>query len=136
MYTCQVLGLFFQVFVSPKYNFFGLFFLGLTRTQEGVWPYRHSYNVHLATLIPNIYEFVGITIGSKYFKSNIFGIFTLTHKKEEVWPDGTHPMIFAESSCVYIPIFRPIASFCFMVKVPFLWIYFFIQKGEWPYRHT
>ena len=55
------------------------------------------------------------------FLSTIFDIFSLTHKEEEVWPDGTHPMLFTESSCVCMLKFRPVAPFfLFWVKVPFL----------------
>ena len=48
--------------------------------------------------------------------STILGIFSLTHKEEEVWPDGTHPMLFVESSCVCIPSFRFVAPFFFSSK--------------------
>ena len=68
------------------------------------------------------------------FKNTIFGIFCFTHKGEEVWPDGTHPMLFAESSCVSMPSFRSVAPFFFLEKVPFSG--FFNTKGVWPYRHT
>ena len=40
--------------------------------------------------------------------------------KEEVWQDGTHPMLFAESSCFCMPSFRSVAPFFFLAKVPFL----------------
>ena len=62
-------------------------------------------------------------IKSKFFlifKSTIFGIFRFTHKKEEVWPDGIHPILFAESGYVCMPSFRPVAPFFFLEKVPFL----------------
>ena len=43
------------------------------------------------------------------------------HKEEEVWPDGTHPMLFAESSCVCMPRFWTCSSIIFFVeKVMFL----------------
>ena len=48
-----------------------------------------------------------------FFLSTIFDIFSLTHKREEVWLDGTHPMLFAESSWVCM-----------------------LQKGVWPYRYA
>ena len=63
----------------------------------------------------------------------MFDIYSLTHR-EEVWPDGTHPMLFAESSCVCMPSFRPVAPFLFLAKVPFL--AFLIQKRVWPYRYA
>ena len=45
-----------------------------------------------------------------------------------MWPDGTHPILFAESSCDCLPSFRSIAPFSFLVKVPFL-VVVLIQKG-------
>ena len=39
-------------------------------------------------------------IRSKYFLKYHFDILSFTHKEEEVWPDGTHPMLYAESICV------------------------------------
>ena len=45
-----------------------------------------------------------------------------------MWPDGTHPMLFAESSCVCMPSFRPVAPFFFLGKVPFL-AFFNIERG-------
>ena len=39
-----------------------------------------------------------------FFRSAIFGILSLTHKEEEVWPDETNPMLFTESSCVCMPV--------------------------------
>ena len=45
---------------------------------------------------------------SQYEKSSIFDI-SFTHKEEDVWPDGTHPMLFAESSCVVYLSFRLVA---------------------------
>ena len=33
-----------------------------------------------------------------------------------MWPDGTHPMLFAESSCICVPSFRSIAPFYFRLK--------------------
>ena len=55
-------------------------------------------------------------------------IFSLAYKMEEAWPDGTHPVLFAESSFVRMPSFRPIAPFFlfFLAKVPF-WL-FLIEK--------
>ena len=35
-----------------------------------------------------------------FLEEPFFDIFSLTHKEEEEWPDGTHHMLFAESSCV------------------------------------
>ena len=65
-----------------------------------------------------------------FFRSTIFDTFSLAHKKEAVWPDGTHPMFM--SSCQN---FRPRAPFFFLAKVPF-WAFFLIQKGVWPYRYA
>ena len=45
--------------------------------------------------------------------STIFAIFSLTHREEEVWLDGTHPMLFAESNCVCMPKFKPVDLFFF-----------------------
>ena len=37
-----------------------------------------------------------------------------------MWPDGTHPMLFSELSCVCMPSFKPVApSFFFLTNVPF-----------------
>ena len=70
------------------------------------------------------------------FRSTIFDNFDLTHKKEEVWPNGTHPMLFAESICVCMPTFYACNSILFFVaKVPFL-VIFLIQKKVWPYRYA
>ena len=55
-----------------------------------------------------------------FFRCTIFGIFSLTHKEEKVWLDGTHPMLLEESNCVGMPSFRPVAPFLFLAKVPFL----------------
>ena len=60
--------------------------------------------------------------------------FLALHTEEEVWPDGTHPMQFAELSCVCIPSFRLVAPFFFLAKVPLL--AFLMQKWVWPYKHT
>ena len=37
-----------------------------------------------------------------------------------MWPDGTHPMLFAESSYVCMSSFTSVAQFFFLVKVPSL----------------
>ena len=37
-----------------------------------------------------------------------------------MWSDGTHPMLFEVASCVCMRSFRPVASFLFLEKVPFL----------------
>ena len=42
---------------------------------------------------------------AKFFFKYRFDNFSLTHKEKEVWPDGTHPMLFTESICVFIPKF-------------------------------
>ena len=50
-------------------------------------------------------------------------------KEEEVWLDGTHFMLFEDSSCVCMPSFRPVAPFFFLAKVTLLVLFFFlIQK--------
>ena len=72
---------------------------------------------------------------SFFFRSTILDIFNLTHKEEDVWPDGTHPMLFAESSCICMPSFRPVAPFFFLSKVPFFF-FFLVLKGVWPYRYA
>ena len=48
-----------------------------------------------------------------FFLSIIFAIFSLTNEeeKEKVWLDGIHPMLFAESSCVCMLSFSPVAPF-------------------------
>ena len=69
-----------------------------------------------------------------FFEAPFLAFFALTHKKEEVWPDETHPMLFAESSCVCMPSFMSVIPFFFLAKVSFL--AFLIQKGVWPYRHA
>ena len=45
---------------SIKLRFLSYF--GLIQTHKGVWPYRHSYNSPLVTLILNFYRFVNVTI--------------------------------------------------------------------------
>ena len=46
-----------------------------------------------------------------------------------MWLDGTHPMLFEESSCVCIPSFRPVAPFLFLAIVPFLDFFWNIERG-------
>ena len=48
-----------------------------------------------------------------------------------MWPEGTHPTLFAESSCVCMPNFRPVNPLFFLAKVPFL--SFLIEKVVWPH---
>ena len=43
-------------------------------------------------------------ISSKRFLSTIFDIFSLTHKEEEVWPDGTHHMLFTVKLCLHAKV--------------------------------
>ena len=69
------------------------------------------------------------------FTSTIFDIFSLTHKEEEVWPDGTHHMLFVSQIVSAYQRFRPVALFFFLEKVPFL-AFFLIQKGVWPYKYA
>ena len=63
-----------------------------------------------------------------FFRSTIFGIFSLTYKDEEVWSDGTHPMLIPESSSVCMLSLTPVAPFVFLAKVLFF-VCFGIQKG-------
>ena len=51
-------------------------------------------------------------------------VFLFDILKEELWP-GTYPMLLPQSSCVYIPIFRPVAPKVCLVKIPYLALYFF-----------
>ena len=57
-----------------------------------------------------------------FFKKHHFWNFSLTHKEEEVWPDGTHPTFFTESSCVSTPSFRFVAPSFFLAKVHFAFL--------------
>ena len=50
-------------------------------------------------------------IRSKRFLEESLLIFLALHTEKEVWPDGTHPMIFAESSYVRMAKFRPVTPF-------------------------
>ena len=63
------------------------------------------------------------------FRSTIFGIFSLTHKEEGVWPYGTHPTLFLESYCVCMPSFRSVAPLFFLAKVPFLALFLNTERG-------
>ena len=45
-----------------------------------------------------------------------------------MWPDGTYPMLFTESSCVCKPNFKPVAQFFFLAKVHF-WLVLKNGKG-------
>ena len=38
-----------------------------------------------------------------FFKVSFWHFLALHTKEEEVWPDGTHPMLFKESDCVCMP---------------------------------
>ena len=70
----------------------------------------------------------------RVFLKYYFWYFNLVHKEEEVWPGRTHPMLFAESSCVCMPSFTSVAPFLFSrKKTIFL---FLISKGIWPYIHS
>ena len=74
-------------------------------------------------------------IRSNFFTNNFLNIFTLTHnQEEEVWPDGTYPMLFNESNCVCLQSFRSVTPF-FLEKVLFL-AFLKIRKGMWPYIHA
>ena len=61
---------------------------------------------------------------------SISTIFNLTHKEEEVWLDGTHPMFFEESSCVCMPSFMLVDPFLFRANVPFLAYFFNLLKKK------
>ena len=61
----------------------------------------------------------GNYLGPSIFRSTIFGIFSLKHKEEEVWPGGTDPLLLPELGCVCIPIFRPVVPFFFWQKYHF-----------------
>ena len=52
-----------------------------------------------------------------------FNIFSLTHKKKEVWPDGTHPMLFTVKVVSACQSFTPIALLFFWQKYHF-WLLF------------
>ena len=62
-----------------------------------------------------------------FLEVNFFHMFSVTHEKEETWPDGTHPMLFAESSCASQVLGLLLHSF-FLAKVPFL-VSFNIERG-------
>ena len=66
---------------------------------------------------------MGIDTQVQVFSKYHFWFFSLTHKEQEVWQDGTHPKLFEESSCVCMPSFRPVDPFLFLAKVPFLAFY-------------
>ena len=63
-----------------------------------------------------------------FFRSTIFLAF-LALRTEEVWPDETHLMLLTESNCVCMPNFRPVAPFFFLAKVPFLALFFNIERS-------
>ena len=65
-------------------------------------------------------------ITSKCFLEEPFfrALLVLHIKKEEVWSDGTHPILFAESSCVCMPSFRPVAPFFFSGESTNFWFLF------------
>ena len=50
-----------------------------------------------------------------FLLSAIFDIFSLTHKNEVVWSDGTQPMLFAESGRVTCQSVMPVAASFFSV---------------------
>ena len=56
----------------------------------------------------------------KCFFNYHFDIFSLTHNEEVVWPDATHPMLFAESSVSACQNFRPVGPSFFLAKEAFL----------------
>ena len=45
------------------------------------------------------------------FLEVLFLAFLALNIEEEVWPNKAYPMLFAESSCVDMQNFRPVASF-------------------------
>ena len=78
---------------------------------------------HKSVCFEDMYTFktkVNVIGLSVFFCSTIVDIFSLTHKEKEVLPDGTNPMLFAESSCVYMSMFLTSSPFLFLAKVPFL----------------
>ena len=42
-------------------------------------------------------------IRSNFFLEILFLTFLALHTEEKVWPDGTHPILFAEASYVCMP---------------------------------
>ena len=50
-----------------------------------------------------------------------------------MWPDGTHPMLFVELSCVCMPGFRFVVSILFFFFFPWqkyhFWLIFNIERG-------
>ena len=54
-----------------------------------------------------------------------FLAFLVLYAEEYMWPDGTHPMLFRESSCVCMLSFRPFAKFFFGKS--FIFLGFFMQ---------
>ena len=66
----------------------------------------------------------------------IFDIISLTHKEEKLWPDGIHPMLFAESSCVCMPKFYACSSILFSGESTIFVFCFLIQEGVWPYKYA
>ena len=53
-----------------------------------------------------------------------------------MWPDGTHPMLFAESSCVGVPKFQACSSILFSGKSTIFDFKKTKQIGVWPYRYA
>ena len=51
-------------------------------------------------------------------------VFFALNTDKEVWPDGTHPMLFVESSCICVPSFTTVASLFFSVKSSIFVVFF------------
>ena len=51
-----------------------------------------------------------------------------------MWPDRTHPMLSAESSCVCMPKFQVCSPIHFSGKST-IFGFFEMQKRAWPYRY-
>ena len=64
-----------------------------------------------------------------FFLEVPFLTFLALHKENKVWPDGTHPMLFAKSSCVCIPSFRPEVNFFPGKSTIFDFFFFKYRKG-------
>ena len=69
-----------------------------------------------------------------FFKVPFLGFFSLIQREDEVWPGDTQLMLLPELSSVCIPIFRSVAPWVCLAKVPFLALS--IQDGVWLYRYA
>ena len=72
----------------------GYLVLVYTSKKLALWAVFHK-NVCFEDICCRFYNKSEHVIRSKcFFSSTIFDIFSITHIEEEVWPDGTHPMLF------------------------------------------